>query len=71
VLVVGSTGKTGYHIVKELLQKGYAVRVITRNKAKADQVFGSEIVNKLEVVECDLDKALKTLSSNEGTPSIL
>lgn len=34
VLLFGATGETGFHVVNRLLQQGYQVRVVARNKAK-------------------------------------
>ncbi len=34
VLLFGATGETGFHVVNRLIQQGYKVRVVVRNKAK-------------------------------------
>lgn len=34
VLIFGATGETGVHVANRLIQQGYAVRVVARNKAK-------------------------------------
>lgn len=63
MLVAGGTGKTGHHIVKELLASGYPVRIITRSKDGAKKVFGEEITNKLELFECNVDNVIKSTSN--------
>ncbi len=39
VLVFGATGQTGYHIVNKLLEHGYAIRIVARNKNKVSELF--------------------------------
>lgn len=39
ILIFGSTGKTGFHIANALVDSGYAVRIIVRNKKKVTQLF--------------------------------
>ncbi len=58
VLVAGATGGVGQIVVAKLLEKGFKVRVFTRNATKAANMFN----NKVEVVVGDIRKA-STLSS--------
>ncbi len=46
ILVVGSTGSLGRHVVKKLLAKGESVRAMTRDRSKADDLKarGAQIV---------------------------
>ena len=46
ILVVGSTGSLGRHVVKKLLAKGESVRAMTRDRSKADDLkaSGAQIV---------------------------
>ncbi|MGI9043646.1 MAG: SDR family oxidoreductase, partial [Gemmatimonadaceae bacterium] len=46
ILVVGSTGSLGRHVVKKLLTKGESVRAMTRDRSKADDLKarGAQIV---------------------------
>lgn len=50
VLVLGGTGHYGQYIVRNLLGKGAAVRVLSRSAAKARGLFG----DRVEVVEGDI-----------------
>ena len=43
VLVAGATGRTGQNIVKQLLTGNYRVRGLVRDRAKAEEIFGSSI----------------------------
>ena len=44
VLVTGATGSVGRQVVAELLERGHAVRALTRNPEKADFPDGVEVV---------------------------
>lgn len=39
VVVMGATGRTGQAVVKTLLNQGYAVRAVVRDRAKAEQLL--------------------------------
>ena len=39
VLIFGATGRTGYHIVNRLLEHGYAIRIVARDKNKVAKLF--------------------------------
>ncbi|KAJ6409699.1 hypothetical protein OIU84_009238 [Salix udensis] len=65
--VAGATGKVGLRAVKELLKLGFRVRAGVRSAQKAEalaqsvkemklDVEGSQPVERLETVECDLEK---------------
>ncbi|MBD2122311.1 SDR family oxidoreductase [Trichocoleus sp. FACHB-262] len=43
VLVVGATGGVGQLVVAKLLEKGFSVRALTRNSAKAQKMFGDRV----------------------------
>ena len=43
VLVVGGTGRTGRHVVRKLLERGYPARVLTRNPARAENRLGDGV----------------------------
>ncbi|HEY9615531.1 MAG TPA: SDR family oxidoreductase [Microcoleaceae cyanobacterium] len=43
VLVVGATGGVGQLAVAKALEKGYPVRVLTRSREKAEQMFGDRV----------------------------
>ncbi|MGE7206558.1 SDR family oxidoreductase [Sphingomonas sp. NPDC019816] len=44
ILVIGATGRVGRHVVDQLVQREAAVRVLTRDPAKADFFAGVEVV---------------------------
>ncbi|XP_058758080.1 protein TIC 62, chloroplastic-like [Vicia villosa] len=69
VFVAGATGKVGSRTVRELIKLGFKVRAGVRNTQKASALVqsvkqlkldgasgGGEAVEKLEIVECDLEK---------------
>lgn len=43
VLVAGATGGTGKEVVTQAVAKGYSVRVLVRNEARAREVFGDSV----------------------------
>ncbi len=58
VFVTGSTGLLGNNLVRQLLERGFAVRALARSRAKADQQFATvprgTAAGQLEIVEGDL-----------------
>ena len=42
VLVTGGTGFTGSHTVRALLEAGHRVRLLVRDRAKLERVFGPD-----------------------------
>ncbi|OIW08699.1 hypothetical protein TanjilG_03375 [Lupinus angustifolius] len=71
VFVAGATGKVGSRTVRELIKLGFRVRAGVRNRQRARSLVqsveklevdaasasgGSQSVEKLEIVECDLEK---------------
>lgn len=53
ILVSGGTGFIGQAITKELLKKGYSVRILSRDFKKASQIFPSQ---PMEIIEGDVTK---------------
>lgn len=43
VLVVGGTGRTGRHVVRKLLERGYPARVLTRHPARVENLLGDGV----------------------------
>ena len=43
VLVLGATGTLGNPVVRSLVERDTAVRVLARSAEKAQQMFGSEV----------------------------
>lgn len=62
VLVTGGTGFIGAYIIKELVEKGYAVRAIRRSN-KLPFFIPADILNKVEWVNSDV---LDVISLNEA-----
>ncbi|KAL3814165.1 hypothetical protein ACJIZ3_015433 [Penstemon smallii] len=69
VFVAGATGKVGSRTVRELLKLGFKVRAGVRSKQRAESLVqsvrkmkledvaeGTQPIDKLELVECDLEK---------------
>lgn len=54
VLVVGATGGVGQLTVAKLLQKGFSVRVLVRDGAKAEKMFNQPLNPQLEIVLGDI-----------------
>jgi nucleoside-diphosphate-sugar epimerase len=54
VLVTGGTGFIGSYIIKELVQKGYAVRALRRSTSKLPFFISAEIFDKIEWVDGDV-----------------
>ncbi len=67
VLVTGGTGFLGAYIIKELIEKGYAVRAIRRRTSKLPHFIPSGIVEKVEWVEGDV---LDVVSLNDAMNGI-
>lgn len=56
ILVIGATGRVGRHVVDQLVQRGAAVRVLTRNPAKAAFPAGVEVAQG-ELLDIDAVRA--------------
>lgn len=67
VLVLGGTGHYGRNIVRNLLDRGEHVRVLSRNTARARSVFGEEP----EVMEGDITLRAPVISALDGTRAII
>ena len=66
VLVTGGTGFIGAYIIKELVEKGYAVRAIRRSN-KLPFFISPDILNKVEWVNSDV---LDVISLNEAMKGV-
>lgn len=66
VLVLGSTGNVGQHVVSALIDGGTGTRVITRDQARAAQILPAGV----EFVEGDLGDESTLLSALEGVDSV-
>ncbi|MCG2617617.1 SDR family NAD(P)-dependent oxidoreductase [Terrimonas sp. NA20] len=54
VLVTGGTGFLGAYIIKELVEKGYAVKAIRRERSRMPFYISSSILEKVEWIEGDI-----------------
>ncbi|EAS00061.1 NAD-dependent epimerase/dehydratase family protein (macronuclear) [Tetrahymena thermophila SB210] len=63
ILVVGGTGRTGYHVVQELLSKNFQIRLISRNRKSAEESFKQDLIQMESVFECDLFQEAKMQKS--------
>jgi len=57
VLVAGATGKTGQHVVSQLLENGYAVRALVRNADAATEKLDQQV--ELAVGDVTVPESLK------------
>jgi uncharacterized protein YbjT (DUF2867 family) len=67
VLVTGSTGGVGQLTVAKLLEKGFSVRVLTRNAQKAEKMFE----NQVEVVVGDICNPSSLSAATENISDII
>ena len=65
ILVTGGTGFLGSYIIKELVEKGYAVRAIRRSN-KLPSYISKEIFDKVEWVEGDVLDVVSLEDAMEG-----
>ena len=70
VLVTGGTGFLGSFIIKQLVEKGYAVRAIRRNKTVPFWI-SSTIFDKVEWVDGDILDVVSLEDAMEGIDSII
>lgn len=80
IFVTGATGRVGQHVVKQLVKRGAAVRVLTRDPSKANLPSGVDVVQG-DMLDVDsLRKAftnvstlflLNTVAGDEFTQAII
>ncbi len=70
VLVTGGTGFLGSYIIKQLVEKGYAVRAIRRN-ATVPFWISSAIFDKVEWIDGDILDVVALEDAMEGIDSII
>ena len=70
VLVTGGTGFIGAYIIKELIEKGYAVRAIRRSN-KLPFFISPEVLNKAEWVNSDVLDVISLDEAMKGVDAII
>lgn len=73
IAIIGATGMLGQPVAKAFLSAGYTVRVISRNAAKATQLFDDlELLSgkNLQVYEADIFNKLELRQALAGVESI-
>ncbi len=70
VLVTGGTGFLGSYIIKQLVEKGYAVRAIRRSN-KIPSWISKEIFEKVEWVEGDVLDVVALEDAMEGVDTVI
>jgi nucleoside-diphosphate-sugar epimerase len=53
--IVGATGPTGVHLARELVRRGWAVRVVSRSQQRLDQMFAGLAVERTAADALDLE----------------
>lgn len=52
VLLLGCTGKTGFHIANELIARRVPVRIVVRSKERVTELFGIKEIAFESIREC-------------------
>jgi uncharacterized protein YbjT (DUF2867 family) len=73
VLVVGGTGRTGRHVVEILLKRGVQLRLLVRDRERAEAAFGDDLdiiegdalSAELGPILTDVDAIISTLGSRD------
>lgn len=70
ILITGGTGFLGSYIIKELIEKDYAVRAIRRNH-KLPNYISKEIFDKVEWVEADILDVVSLEEAMDGIDVVI
>ena len=71
VLITGGTGFIGSYIIKELVEKNYAVRAIRRSTSRLPFYIPREIFEEVEWVEGDILDTVSLEESIEGVDAVI
>lgn len=71
ILITGGTGFLGSYIIKELVEKGYAVRAIRRSTSKLPFYLSSEIFAKVEWTEGDVLDIMSLEQAMENVDAVI
>ena len=70
ILVTGGTGFLGAYIIKELVQKGFAVRAIRRSK-KLPSFISSHVFENVEWVDGDILDVVSLVEAMDGADTVI
>jgi dihydroflavonol-4-reductase len=70
ILITGGTGFLGSYIIKQLVEKGYAVRAIRRNK-KVPFYIPKQILDRIEWVEADVLDVVALQDAMAGVDTVI
>lgn len=68
ICVLGGSGFVGSHIIRQLAEKGLNVRVLTRNRERAKELF---VLPTVEVVEANIFDSLELDRHFEGMDAVI
>ncbi len=71
VLVAGATGGVGQLAVGQLVEQGIPVRALTRNPAKAEQLFSAQSSTAIQIAEGDILQPATLPQAVEGITHII
>ncbi|MES1220634.1 MAG: SDR family NAD(P)-dependent oxidoreductase [Bacteroidota bacterium] len=71
ILVTGGTGFIGSYIIKQLIEKGYAVRALRRNTSKLPFYIPEQIFNKVEWMEGDVLDIVSLEDAMTGADTVI
>ncbi|MEU6818462.1 NAD(P)H-binding protein [Streptomyces sp. NPDC046860] len=70
ILVTGATGKTGRHVVRQLLAAGEEVRVLIRDPESAANAENADALSGVDVVRGDLSEPESLYAALDGVSSV-
>ncbi|MBX9771786.1 MAG: NAD-dependent epimerase/dehydratase family protein [Candidatus Obscuribacterales bacterium] len=71
VLVTGATGLVGYHAVKHLLAKGFAVKALTRSSSNIADLNSLATNGQLSIVQAELDDKSQLVNCLKGVDVVV
>jgi len=71
VLVTGATGLVGFHAVKHLLSKGFAVKALTRSSSNTVDLQSLSTSGQLSIVQAELDDKQQLINCLNGVDVVV
>lgn len=71
ILVAGAGGHAGQYIVPMLLQQGYSVRILTRNRTKLVAQYSRASYPNVEIIEADITKPSSLQGVFHGVDTVI